>query len=124
MQVDIHYIYVQLIDPNCFFKFNSFYRLSVYIARFFIGTFTKLLQVLTEACMTFTSTVERLTNCYAVREWLLPNLNLMQDHSHPHVFRFTKNDEGKMILLHVQPTGCSKNHAPLGRIISSDMKIA
>lgn len=75
--------------------FLLFYRLSVYLDRFYIGTLDRLLQLLKDACMTGITTVERLTNCFAVREWLLPNLNLMQDHSHPHVFKFSKNNESK-----------------------------
>ena len=49
-------------------------------------------------CYADVSSAILLDKMHDIKSWLAPNLNMLQHHSFPHVFRFTRNRSGEVVM--------------------------
>ena len=76
-----------------------FSRISSRIRRLNVPTLQDLLQQIPKAYLKHNTTAERLAAVFNVRDWLSPSIEVMQRHSKPHVFKITKDESGRAVLM-------------------------
>ena len=54
------------------------------------------------SCYADVSSAVLLDTMYDVKSWLTPHLDMLQYHSYPHVFRFTCNALGEVVMFYKQ----------------------
>ena len=78
-----------------------FSRFSTSLMRHKVHTLSCLIELLPKAFQKPNVTAERINNILNYREWFLPHLNPVAEHSKPHVFKFTLDETGKSNLWSV-----------------------
>lgn len=77
---------------------QMFSRFSTSLMRHKVHTLSCLIELLPKAFQKPNVTAERISNILNYREWFLPHLNPVAEHSKPHVFKFTLDETGKSNL--------------------------
>lgn len=74
--------------------FLLYFRFSHWLCKHAAMTLDRLMAGF-EKCYTPTPTSIRTTTVFNITEWLIPHLNTIKNHSKPHIFKITKDDNGR-----------------------------
>ena len=92
-----------------------FSRISTHLNKRNICSPIKLFTAIPRAHTKVHTTTERILHVFNVKDWLAPHQHAMYHHSKPHLFKFTRNNEGKAVL-HTKDWSTSEWVEPTGSV--------